>query len=263
MQRSLSSSGLSKSSPSLVTAAAFNLRDFSLSRKKIGPDPSMHEPLRKVASYEKIDLIGGNGSWRQRKAVLDFERRRVEEEELKRQERLREMEQQRRRAERREQRRKVKEREETKRREEEQRQLEEGRQRELVRQQQQESARLRRQEEEAERQRRMPVQCTVCEGSGTCQTCSGKGHLYATHLVSSVSTGSLMQYGRNLQGCTNCGGCRQGIRGDLQKGVGKCPECCGLGKIWPHLDSEAGSPKSMLSPKARTLQAWGTQQLPA
>mmetsp|Transcript_10227 Transcript_10227/g.30771 ORF Transcript_10227/g.30771 Transcript_10227/m.30771 type:complete len:273 (-) Transcript_10227:13-831(-) len=245
-----------RSSPALVTAASFNLRDFSLTRSKI-PDPNKPDGIKRIASFDKIDLIGGNGRWRQQRAKEDFERRRIEEEEMLRQERLRQAEKERRRAIRVEMRRRAKEEEERKRHEEEERQLQERRERERQRQEHQERERQRRLEEEAERQRRMPKTCLTCNGSGTCQACAGKGFLFATFLVSTVNTDSLQEYGRAMQGCQGCGGCKQGIRGPMVKGAGKCAECCGYGKIWPDLD--VASPKSAMSPKARqSTQAWST-----
>uniref|UniRef100_A0A7S1R1N4 Uncharacterized protein n=1 Tax=Alexandrium catenella TaxID=2925 RepID=A0A7S1R1N4_ALECA len=276
--RSASSSGLtsgssglwrtweSRSSPSLVTAASFGLREFSLSRKKIG-DPTSPDRFKKVTSFDKIDLIGGNGRWRQARAKEDCEQRRLEEEEMQRQERLREAEKERRRAERREMRRRAKEEEERKRREAEEKKLQEMRERERLRQEQQERERQHRLELEAERQRRMPQTCQTCKGSGQCQACSGKGFQFSTFLVSTVSTESMQEYGRAMQGCAGCGGCKQGIRGSLNKGLGKCSSCDGHGKIWPDIDGSpptywhSASTKSM-SPKARTMQAWSSTPMP-
>jgi len=243
----------SRSSPCLVTAASFNLREFSLGRKKIA-DPENPDRFKKNASYDKIDLIGGNGRWRAARAKEDAERRRLEEEEMLRQQRLREAEKERRRAERREMRRKAKEEEERKRREVEERQLEEKREKEQQRLEQQEREKQHRMEQLAERQRRMPKTCKTCNGSGLCQACNGKGFQFSTFLVATVSSESMQEFGRAEQGCTSCGGCKQGIRGSLNKGAGKCACCCGHGKIWPDLDP--ASPKH--SPKARTMQNWAS-----
>mmetsp|Transcript_61709 Transcript_61709/g.143580 ORF Transcript_61709/g.143580 Transcript_61709/m.143580 type:complete len:282 (+) Transcript_61709:90-935(+) len=249
----LSKTWSSRSSPALVTAASFNLRALRGEHCRLfendagAAGASAKSPYNtvalqrqaqkpKVASFEKIDLIGGNGRWRQRRAKEDFERRRLEEEELARQERMRLQEKERRRHERRELRRRAKEEEEQKRREEEERKLQERLERERIRKEQQEKERQRQLEEERERQRRMPKTCHVCSGSGICQACGGKGFLFATHLVSTVNVDTLRQYGKSMQGCQSCGGCKQGIRGDLKTGVGKCATCVGYGKIWPNLD---------------------------
>jgi len=236
----LGASGLSKSSPALITTASLNLREFSLTRKRIAdPDrPASH--MKKLAPYEKIDLAGGNGRWRQRRAEQDFICRRLEEAELKRQQHQWELERERRRAERQETRRKEKEEEDRKRHEEEERQREDVRRNERRRWEQQEAQRRKRQEEEAERRRRMPRPCQGCSGTGICPQCKGKGYFFSTYLCAYVTPeDALQQYGKHTQGCEHCGGCAQGIRGGLQKGQGKCPQCGGYGKVWPVIDDEA------------------------
>jgi len=236
--------GRSRSSPALITTASANLREFSLTRKRI-PDPVRPVPhLKAIAPYEKIDLKGGNGSWRQRRAEQDFMARRLEEAELQRQQHQRELEREQRRAQRQEMRRKVKEEEDHKRHEEEERQREDARRNERKRWEQQEAQRRKRQEEEADRRRRMPKTCQECSGTGTCQKCEGKGHFFSTYLCSYVAQeDALQQYGKHMQGCEHCGGCAQGIRGGLQKGMGKCPECSGHGKVWPVIDDEVKTAK--------------------
>jgi len=240
--------GLSSSSPSLVAAASFNLREFSLTRSKLKRDPTPDNPLVKASSLENIDLIGGNGRWKQRAAVTEFERRRVVDIEETRLTRQMEETKQRRQAAKAEARKRVHDQEERRRLEVEERHEEEKRQKMRDRQQKLEKERARKQEEEAERQRRAPKTCESCSGSGTCQPCTGEGYLYSMYLVSKVTDEARQSYGKNMQGCTDCGGCKQGIRGSLQKGSGKCRPCAGYGKIWPNIEDLNSS-----SPKAR---AW-------
>lgn len=251
-QQTLRKTGLSRSSPSLVTAAAFNLRDFSTSRSKVKLEPPPPDPLHKAKSLEKIDLIGGNGRFRQRQAEEEFERRRIEEEERLLCEKQAEAQRQRKQAARLEQRRRVQEDEDRRRRMEEARKLEEQLHKKRLREKEQERERLRKAHEASERERRAPKTCQTCSGSGVCQLCNGAGIQFALHLVSHVTSASLKDFGKTQQGCTDCGGCRQGIRGELKKGSGKCNQCMGYGKITPTIiDDEPTSPKM-----GRTRSVW-------
>jgi len=239
--------GLSRSSPSLVTAAAFNLRDFSQSRKKIGygerPESAGTSALRlKREHLEEIDLIGGNGRWRQRKAETEFDRRRMEEEAKRAEEEKRQKKTQ--------QRQQMKEARQRKQQKEEEKQRIENEDKRRIAREEREAAKLAEEEErrkyevEEERQRimRLPKTCQTCTGGGHCQVCGGAGHVYAMYLVTEVKTHAPSQdYGKLIQGCTHCGGYRQGIRGDLLKGSGKCPPCGGMGKIWPDIDGKEKS----------------------
>lgn len=51
--------------------------------------------------------------------------------------------------------------------------------------------------------------CPLCKGSGTCQTCNGKGWYYSS-------------YGTGTVTCPNC----------CSGHVGKCSKCCGTGKVY-------------------------------
>ena len=51
--------------------------------------------------------------------------------------------------------------------------------------------------------------CPLCKGSGTCQTCNGKGWYYSP-------------YGTGTVTCPNC----------CSGHVGKCGKCCGTGKVY-------------------------------
>lgn len=90
---------------------------------------------------------------------------------------------------------------------------------------------------EKEQQRRMPWQCKTCEGSGKCAVCNGKGyhmtHFFVSNLNMVGSINNPLEFGRNTQGCDNCGGHAPGIRAPHRNGDGVCPECEGHGMIWP------------------------------
>jgi len=259
----LSKKGMSRSSPSL--AAAFNLRQYAIDVRHLSPERKLSTP---DLPLEKIDLIGGNGRWRQKKAAVEWDRRTIEDREKRRQQRILEEERRRRKAEQEAKRRRMEEEEEHKRdlaRKQEQREKEERerREREL-----EEKARLRREEEERERLARQPKTCETCAGTGSCTKCCGKGHFFSTFLVSNISKTSqlvpkvpVLDYGRVHQGCDECGGCKHGISGSLRTGTGKCYACKGAGKIRPKVEiqghrrrtssssgvTEPGSPKSPAS----------------
>lgn len=213
-------------------AAAFSLRQYSSERKRI---PNERPSSTPDLSYEKIDLIGGNGRWRQRKAEEEWKRRDAEEAERKRQEDLREEER----------RRRAKFREERKRKQQEQEKqdlLMERERKERERREIEEEIRV---TEEAERARkeaehkdwlaRQPKTCETCAGSGKCIHCNGKGYFYTMFLVSKVDKETLLdeKFGKMMQGCEDCGGCRHNLLGELKVGSGKCATCGGAGKVWP------------------------------
>lgn len=216
-------------------AAAFSLRHYSLGRGRIDPERPQSQRTKHLP-LEYIDLLGGNGRWRQRKAEREWERRRLEEEERRRLEKLEEEERRRRRLELEERRRKQKEDEERRRQEERARQLREAEERERRRLEQEERERLAREAAEREWLARQPRTCETCVGSGRCVSCEGRGCSFAMFLVPAVAEGeSQTTYGRHFQGCPTCGGYKQGILGELRKGSGRCQSCGGAGKIAPKL----------------------------
>lgn len=240
--------GLSRSSPAL--AAAFNLRQFAEMHNHI---PSADRPSSastfsrpgKVIPIEKIDLLGGNGRWRQRKAEKEFERRRAEEQEKRRQDKIREEERRRKQAHLAERKRQHQLEEERRWQEEREQKRLEQLERERKKREEEERERQRREDEERERLRRQPKTCEICEGSGKCTACMGKGFYFSMFLVNKVTKETLLDYGRKLQGCMTCGGYPQGVVGDLQKGTGLCPNCHGRGMVWPVIDGESSSPSRM------------------
>lgn len=251
LQASLTKTVLSRSSPSLVTAASFNLRDFSKARKRIPGEPDdvvAKIKTKLVANLQEIDLIGGNGEHRKKMAEKEFERRRIEEAEQKAFEKKREAERRRRQQVAEERRRKQQQEEEAARleKEEKKRKIEEEIRRERMARE--EEKRLAREEAERQRIARLPKPCKVCSGTGACQGCGGLGYVYGTYLVSAMNVGprSTQDYGRLVQGCTSCGGYKQGVRGEMLKGSGQCTTCSGTGLIWPKFD-DAGP--NTISPK--------------
>jgi len=115
--------------------------------------------------------------------------------------------------------------------------------------QQEEKERKRREEEERQWLARQPKPCETCNGGGKCVACSGKGTAFAMFLAPAVDDGgSSFNMGRKLQGCEECGGCRQNIVGQLRQGSGKCAACNGHGMIWP---------ETVTSPKSRRFNVTG------
>lgn len=219
---------MSKSSPSL--AAAFSLRDFSQSKKKIAIERPNSTP---DLAMEEIDRLGGNGRWRQRKAEDFFKKQAEEEIERQREQKLIEEKKLKRRKELEARRRRQQQEEEMKRQAELERERQEQEEREERRRKQEARERMIREQEHRDWLARQPRMCEACSGSGSCSCCGGKGETFAVFLVTAVSKGSGMDFGRTPQGCEECGGCRQNIVGGLQKGTGLCPCCNGKGKVWP------------------------------
>mmetsp|Transcript_102661 Transcript_102661/g.260778 ORF Transcript_102661/g.260778 Transcript_102661/m.260778 type:complete len:282 (+) Transcript_102661:73-918(+) len=223
---------MSKSSPCL--AASFKLREYSQSRKHLPNEQSASVP--KLPALEEIDRIGGNGRRRQLQAEEYFKQKEVEDAaRLKEERALAAQKQGRVREKEARRRRQQQEMEERLREKEERLQIEADERAEHLRLE----GEHKRQIHEAEHNewlRRQPVTCEECTGAGLCTTCEGSGHVHAIFLVTSVDKASAMlgrSFGRNLQGCTHCGGCRQNLVGDVQKGSGQCPGCNGKGKVWP------------------------------
>jgi len=252
------------SSPAL--AGAFALRKYAIQVKHIPGEraPRTFAGDKLEIPIEKIDLIGGNGKWRQIKAEEEFERRRAEEEELHRQELIRAKEKKRRQEELAERKRRHQEEEERRWQEEREQKRRDQQERERQKREQEEKIRIQKEQEEEDRRRRMPKCCEACDGSGKCQECMGKGYIFSVFLVSTKMEQQLhgatsMDHGRVIQGCEKCGGYSHNMLGELKKGTGQCALCQGHGKIWPVIDDPA-SPKNKsgdiapTSPKARTLE---------
>lgn len=248
----------SRSSPAL--AAAFSLRDYAVDKKRTEVVVRPSDCIGKEIPIAEIDLMGGNGKWRQVKAQEEFKRRRLEEEECKRQELVKEQHKKQRAAAAAE-RKRIHQQEEERRWQEEREQkrlAQEARERE--KREKEEEKRAKREAELEERRRRMPKTCEVCDGSGKCQECEGKGYTFCVFLVHKVHDESTrmvstalsnsMEHGRKFQGCKNCDGYSHNMLGALKKGSGECPACQGNGKIWPVIDEMA------VSPKSRTVQAY-------
>jgi hypothetical protein len=186
--------------------------------------------------------MGGNGSWRQKRAkeqwVLDqavAEKQRRERLILLGEKKMRDEEREAlRRKQQEEDQRLQQEFQERKRRdlleqEERERQLEEER-------------RLKAEQEHSEWLAMQPKTCTTCMGSGKCTHCNGEGSFFAMFLAPSVGSDSTVGYGRAEQGCPECGGCAQNVIGDLRRGSGKCYRCDGVGKVTPDgVDRRASS----------------------
>jgi hypothetical protein len=232
-----------------ITAASTNLRKYSLDRKRIAdPDrveKGFHRPKLPQINYEKVDLIGGNGRWRQRKAQEDFDRKEAEDVENRRQQEILEQERRRRQAAREEKRRRHAEEERLRFMQENERRLREQKERDEARRREEEEERLRREKEHQDWLARQPTDCETCKGTGVCPACMGKAFSYETFLVSKVTSNTPMDYGRVKQGCPECGGCRQNILGELVKGSGRCATCGGNGKLWPAVAYDKQQPAFM------------------
>jgi hypothetical protein len=231
-----------QSAPSL--SAAFNLREYSLGRKKLATPESKRRAggfgqnlLHAEISYTQDDLIGGNGAWRQRKAKVEFDKKAAEEEARRRQEKIMQVEMLRRKALREERRRRAEEEEKRHLREEHERFIRNQREKAERQRILEEKEQQRKEQEHRDWLARQPKPCEICNGSGKCQSCSGRGLLLDTFLVAKVSPQQQarkgVSFGRLEQGCNHCGGWRQNLIGELKMGDGRCTKCGGAGQIWP------------------------------
>lgn len=222
---------------SLVTA--FNLRAYSTERRRF-----TQELILKARDIplEEIDLLGGNGRWRQRKAEKEWARRAIEDEERRNQQKIEEERQRHRKAEMEARKRRQLKEEEKRRAQERESKCQEVEELERRRREEEERLRLLREQDERDWLARQPKICEKCGGDGKCRSCDGRGFTLSMFLVSNVSEEKSVQYGRVQQGCEDCGGFKHGIMGELRKGNGKCVVCGGTGKIFPKLDPSPGSP---------------------
>lgn len=240
---------MSKSSPSI--SASFALREFSQMKKRF---PFEHIDSAPELILTEIDRLGGNGRWRERKAVAYFEEKSIEDQKRSDDQRAAEERKRQRKLQIESKKKRQKEEEEAKRRahEESLRKEREWKEEQLALQREKERAQ--REVEEREWKARQPVVCELCSGSGLCRTCSGKGQIYTLFLSRSTPTReSEFTFGRPPQGCEDCGGCRQNIVGALQVGSGDCLGCNGKGKIWPSAAFEPKTPGSRKAGRANTL----------
>jgi len=187
-----------------------------------------------------VDLCGGNGCWKQRKAQKEWARQKAQKEKEEQERKLQKERERLSKLDRAERRRKREEAERLRVLQEQERErlrkLDEER---LLRELEEERER-KRLEEERQRQRRLPRQCETCSGSGRCGDCRGKGSntvLYLSRSVEKVSsarsTGSAAKgYGSWPQGCVSCGGIGDNSTwGGFRAGSGKCATCAGCGKV--------------------------------
>lgn len=229
--------GCSRSCPTLCHAdPQFNLREYR--SKRVKPERPVSQPHLDPANLTQADLIGGNGRWRQRKALVEFEQRGAKELELLREQRAK-AEKLRKKQEVKEEKRKKQLEELRKERITQQERLRQDEEERQVREEQQaEKERLRKEEEHREWLARQPYECETCSKSGKCQGCDGSGQLFSLFLVSEVGEACLNEFGRMPQGCEDCGGQRQNLQGKLRVGSGKCSACGGHGMIWPIVESK-------------------------
>jgi len=250
--------GMSKSSSSPLIrlqkgagpAPAYSLRAFSTERKRFPPQRTSSLPN---IYLDKIDLIGGNGGWRQRRAEEEFAHRAVEEEHRLREQQELEERRRRRKAEFQAKKRRQREDEELRRAEERERTREEQLEREEARRQAEEQQRVRRELEEAEWLARQPKTCQNCAGSGKCPSCLGSGQISAVFLSPFVQGKETKgNYGRIHQGCDICYGFKQGLMADLKRGTGRCNECDGWGKIAPDIEISPAGARTRKTSNAQT-----------
>lgn len=219
-----------------------NLREFSESRQRIGT-PLVDRPAsagKVPPPLEKIDLLGGNGTWRQKRAEVEFECRRVQEEERLQHEKLDQEERRRLRAKFEERKRRLKLEDDQRRREEQERLRRQDEERRYQRLLDEEEARLRREEEERLRLAKLPKPCFACNASGSCLGCGGKGQVPSLYLAPKVEVqlSHRLDYGRSFQGCESCGGTFKGMIGNIERGSGCCSACGGVGEIPPVVEQD-------------------------
>mmetsp|Transcript_73957 Transcript_73957/g.158497 ORF Transcript_73957/g.158497 Transcript_73957/m.158497 type:complete len:273 (-) Transcript_73957:48-866(-) len=223
---------------------SFSLREYSLNRKRLPPPRSSSQPALHVLSEE--DLAGGNGRWRQRKAEEEWRRKDIEMQEQQRLQKIKEKEMAVRKARKEETRRKALEEEKRQVLAERARKKKEQEDLEAETRRQEERLRMRREEEKREWFAKQPKTCETCKGMKKCVTCLGKGHVFSLFLVPQVGKESkepMVDFGRLLQGCEDCGGYRQNTMGQLRMGSGLCAACNGVGKISPEIIPKANKPR--------------------
>jgi len=237
-------------------AAAFSLRKYAAGLKHIPAENVVRAAFRGdplEIPIGNIDLIGGNGKFRQIKAEEEFARRRVQAEVEHRQEVQYQAEKKHHKAEQAEKKRLYHEQEEKRWNDEREQKRQESVETAKRKQEEEDERRKKRQLQEEERKRRMPKTCETCDGSGKCQECHGKGQVFSLFLVHRTNVSDVrtpMDHGRVHQGCDKCGGFSHNMLGDLKKGTGECPTCQGLGKIWPFIDEDTLM-SSPMSPKSK------------
>ncbi|CAE7231921.1 unnamed protein product [Symbiodinium sp. CCMP2456] len=201
--------------------------------------------VKDFSHLDRIDLIGGNGRWRQIRAEEEFARRAVEEEKRLRAQQEEEEKRRQRKLALQAKRRRLQEEEERRRKEERERQHQETVRIEELKRIEEERERHRKEQEEKDWLARQPKPCQVCSGTGKCIQCVGIGHNPVLYLAANVNGKNTKgDYGRRLQGCDGCFGFKQNMMADLKKGTGRCPSCDGWGKIRPDID--------LTSPTGRT-----------
>lgn len=181
-----------------------------------------------------VTLHGGNGAWKQAAAQEVWEQQLCDHAEWQREWALREERMRAKRIEA-ERRRKELEEEERRRYQEAERSRKQREEEEAARKRQEEEERLRRlEEEERQRRRRLPRTCEMCQGTGKCSQCEGRGSVPTLFLAGCVTdrshTGPLRQRGSLPRGCAMCGGDGDGATwGEFVPGKGHCISCSGAG----------------------------------
>jgi flagellar biosynthesis GTPase FlhF len=177
--------------------------------------------------------VGGNGRWRQKRAKEQWILDQAAAEKQRQERQILEAEKKRRMEEREAIRRKQEEEDQQRRRLSEDKKRREQLAQEERERQEEEERRLKEQQEHSEWLARQPKTCTTCMGSGKCTHCGGTGSYFTMFLAPSVGTDAILDFGRMQQGCPECGGCAQNIRGDLLQGSGRCLNCDGVGMVTP------------------------------
>jgi len=221
----------SRSAPALPHA--YNLRQYSTERGRLAQAAPGAAEVKLVHPLSQIDLVGGNGRWRQKRAKEQWVIDQAEAEKQRREQQILEDEKRRRREEREARRRRQQEEDQQRQRALEEKKQRERREQEERERHEEEERRLKAAQDHQDWLARQPKTCTTCEGSGKCTHCGGKGFFFATFLAPSVDTSASLDFGRAQQGCPECGGCAQNIRGDLVQGSGRCLNCDGVGMVKP------------------------------
>lgn len=219
----------------LRESAAVSLRSWSARHRKGGlcAEASTASTAEGREEFDEMDVIGGNGRWRQRKAAAEKQRREAAEQLRASQDAQREAERRRRLTEKEHLWRTQQEDEERRRAEAEarrRRELEEQARRRLEREE--EERRRREEQEREERQRSIPLPCQACACTGDCPDCHGKGRYLSLFLVSALRERSTeLEFGQKWQGCATCGGHNPGVLGEMIRGTGRCAVCGGSGHL--------------------------------
>jgi hypothetical protein len=198
--------------------------------------------------FDEIDLVGGNGRFRQRKAEAEFARRRLQDFQQRQEHALRKEKERLRQLEEAEKLQRIQlEMQQAAVAEADRRRRDDAEQTRLLREEK-EREQVRLEEERLAKLRSIKITCNECIGNGLCFSCKGTGQLYKLLLAPRVeidmhsidSRERSEMFGQVAFGCKACANAAafSHLSGDLWRGNGMCAKCSGHGTLPFQLDSQ-------------------------